>query len=199
VARNPRERVLQALTAWVPLALGIGATTLLVYLAVQQSHRTRADDPQIQMAEDAAASLGVGRLAASYDVAEKVDVAASLSPWLVVYDENVRPVAWSGQLDGLPPVLPRGVYEHVRSAGEARVTWQPRPGVRMATVVTRVSGKRPGFVAAGRSLRETEKRVAALTTVCGLAVAVTLLVTLVASLLLAWLGLWPVDTGRGRG
>jgi hypothetical protein len=186
VVGSPSERVTQALEAWVPLAIAIGATGVLVYLAVQQAYRTSANDPQVQMAEDAAAGLGAGRLAASYDVAEKVDVAMSLSPWLAVYDERARPEAWSGQLDGLPPVLPRGVYEHVRSAGEERVTWQPRPGVRVATVVRRVGGKRSGFVVAGRSLRETERRVAMLTWTCGLALGAMLLATLAASLAGAW-------------
>jgi hypothetical protein len=45
---------------WLPLA---AVTTLLcglVYLAVQQSLRQGANDPQIQMAEDAAAALVAG-------------------------------------------------------------------------------------------------------------------------------------------
>ena len=42
--------------------------------------------------------------------------------------------------------------------GEDRVTWQPQGNVRIALVVTKVTGVQSGFIAAGRSLREVEKR-----------------------------------------
>ena len=42
---------------WVPLTIGTTLLCGLVYLATQQSIRQGANDPQIQMAEDAAAAL----------------------------------------------------------------------------------------------------------------------------------------------
>ncbi|HEU4413536.1 MAG TPA: hypothetical protein VFT65_02040 [Candidatus Angelobacter sp.] len=39
-----------------------------------------------------------------------------------------------------------------------KVTWQPKPGVRLASVIRRVPGKTPGFVLAGRSLRLVEEQ-----------------------------------------
>ena len=45
-----------------------------------------------------------------------------------------------------------------RQHGEERLSWQPRRGVRIAAVVQRVGGAHPGFVLAGRSLREVEDR-----------------------------------------
>jgi hypothetical protein len=65
--------------------------------------------------------------------------------------------------------------------GENRVTWQPEPGVRIAAVVASYSGTQSGFVMAGRSLRETERRVDQLGELIGAAwlagmVAVTVLV-----------------------
>ena len=41
--------------------------------------------------------------------------------------------------------------------GEDRLTWQPEPGVRSATVVVHYQGAQAGFVMAGRSLREVGK------------------------------------------
>lgn len=51
-----------------------------------------------------------------------------------------RPVVSSGTLDGKPPTLPRGVFVYTAKAGEDRVTWQPRSGVRQAVVVRRIAG-----------------------------------------------------------
>ncbi|HJX85476.1 MAG TPA: hypothetical protein VJ723_14145, partial [Candidatus Angelobacter sp.] len=42
--------------------------------------------------------------------------------------------------------------------GSENITWRPRPGVRIASVVTRVTGKSPGFLLAGRSLRLVEQQ-----------------------------------------
>jgi len=62
--------------------------------------------------------------------------------------------AGRGRACGLPP----GVLDYVRQNGEDRITWQPRPGVRMASVVVGFGGVKSGFVLAARSLREIEKR-----------------------------------------
>ena len=55
---------------------------------------------------------------------------------------------------------------------------QPEAGVRIAAVIVPVSGAKPGFVLAGRSLRETENRIDQF----GLLVVAALLATLVGSL-----------------
>ncbi|HZK78375.1 MAG TPA: hypothetical protein VFC35_05655, partial [Gemmatimonadaceae bacterium] len=59
-------------------------------------------------------------------------------------------------------------------SGEARVTWQPEPGVRMATVVTRNPGSSGGFIVVGRSLLETESRIQQLGTLLFLGWGATL-------------------------
>jgi hypothetical protein len=48
------------------------------------------------------------------------------------------------------------------------VTWQPRRGVRIASVVMRVQGSQPGFVLAGRNMREVESRIGDVGTMAGL-------------------------------
>jgi len=95
-----------------------------------------------------------------------------------------RPVVSSGTLDGKPPTLPRGVFVHTAKAGEDRVTWQPRPGVRQAVVVRRIEGSSGGFAVAGRSLREVENRVSDLDAEVGIALVFTLVVTFAAALVL---------------
>ena len=180
---------------WLPLGLGITVLAGLVYVAVQQNFRQTANDPQIQMAEDAAARLEGGGQPQAVVGAGKVDIARSLAPFLIVYDDAGRPTASSAELDGQTPSIPEGVFASVRQSGEDRISWQPRPGVRSATVIIRFGGSRPGFVLAGRSLREVEKREAQLTQM----VAGAWIVALAGSLVLSLLAVAGADRILRRG
>jgi len=130
----------------------------LLYAAVQQDLRQSANDPQIQMAEDTAAKLADGQQVQNVVPAEKVDIANSLAPYIIVFDATGKPIASSVQLNGQTPTIPSGVFDYVRQNGEDRITWQPQSGVRSAIVVTQFKGPNSGFVLAGRSLREVEIR-----------------------------------------
>jgi hypothetical protein len=56
------------------------------------------------------------------------------------------------------PVPPKGVFDFTEKNGEDILSWQPAAGVRMALVMESVYSGDVAFVAAGRSLMETEKR-----------------------------------------
>jgi hypothetical protein len=77
--------------------------------------------------------------------------------------------------------------DYVRTHGQDRVTWQPEPGVRIAAVVVRYQGAQPGFVLAGRSLREVEVREDNAELIAGVAWIFTLAATLVACALGEWI------------
>lgn len=159
---------------WLPLAFLATALSALVYFAVQQVGRQLANDPQIQMARDAAAALAAGRPVETVVPAAQVDLGQSVAPFLMVLDGSGKVVGSSGRLRGEGRVVPAGVLDHVRQSGEERVTWQPEPGVRMATVVVRRVDAGGGFVVAGRSLGETEDRILGIQTMVALAWIVTL-------------------------
>ena len=146
------------LRQWVPIAAMTTLFCVLVYVAVQQALRHSANDPQIQIAEDAAAALGNGNAAETVVPASIVDMAQSLAPFLIVFDSTGAVLGSSGVLHGKVPIPQAGVFEFVRRHGEERVTWQPERGVRMASVIVRYNGPHPGFVLAARSLREVERR-----------------------------------------
>ncbi len=148
---------------WLPIAFVICCFCGLSYLTVQQSYRQTANDPQIQMAEDDAAALSAGTPSSTIIPSGKIDIAGSLAPYVVVYDETGKSVAGNGYLENALPSLPSGIFAAARNNGEDRVTWQARPGVRSAIVVTHINGMTGGFVMAGRSLREIEMREDALT------------------------------------
>lgn len=146
-------------TGKVPLlAILLTLTTFVAgagYLISQQVLRMSANDPQIQLAEDAANHVAHGEIPSAVIPDRQIDMSASLASFIIFYDDSGRPVAGSALLGRSIPSMPRGVFDYVRSHGEERLTWQPRPGVRIASVVTRTTG---GFVVAGRNLRELEVR-----------------------------------------
>ncbi len=144
---------------WLPLAAALTLMAGLVYLAVQQSYRMGANDPQIQMAEDGASSLASGQTAQSIVPAGTVDIARSLAPYLIVFDPDGKVLASNAVLRGQTPSLPAGVLDYTRQHGEDRISWQPEPGVRSAVVIVAASGGQAGFVMAGRSMREVQNRI----------------------------------------
>ncbi len=177
---NPvRPSLFHILLAWLPLAVAVTVLTGLVNLAVQQNYRQSANDPQIQMAEDAATMLAAGASPVAVIPTASVDIGTSLAPFLAIYDDTGKPIAASGLLSGSLPELPNGIFAYTRTAGEERVTWQPESSVREALIVVHYGGAHPGFVAAGRSLREVEKRVDALNLITVLAWGTAMFLTLV--------------------
>jgi hypothetical protein len=145
----------RAIALFLPVAVLATLGSGLVYVAVQQDLRSGANDPQLQLAEDAARALDAGAEPASVVGSSQVDVAQSLAPFLVVFDPTGHVLATDGRLDGHDPVPPLGVLDAARAQSPNVVTWQPRPGVRVATVTVPWQG---GTALAGRSLREVERR-----------------------------------------
>lgn len=165
-----RESVARPVLVFNALVLA-GISTVLalaLYAIPQQVLRQGLNDPQIAMAGDLAAVLdryGVTdglRQSALLQSGGVVDMARSLSPFLIVYNDQGQPLGSNAQLDGRTPTPPVGVFNYVRQHGQERVSWQPvlggTHGVRIAAVVQRVNGPQPGFVLAGRNMREVEAR-----------------------------------------
>ncbi len=147
--------VFRLLRLWLPISAAVTIACGLIYAEEQSSLREAANDPQIQMAEDAASRLAAGTPARALVSDSTVDIAASLAPFLIVYDTNGTAIGSSAHLHGGTPTLPSGVLSSARQAGEDRVTWEPASGIRIAAVVVSYAG---GAVLAGRSLREVEQR-----------------------------------------
>lgn len=172
---------------WLPIAVAVTAMTGLAYLAVQQNYRSGLDDPQLQLATDGAARLDAGALPASIASSPTVDADKSLAPFVAVFGSDGALLASGVVLDGMPPKPPAGVLATARETGSDRVTWQPRPGVRIASVSVAAHDGR--VVLAGRNMRAVEARIDNLTKIAGLAWAAALVGTLVATLLIELVGL----------
>lgn len=165
---------------WLYAAVPITLVLLSAYVLVQQNYRESLNDPQIEMAEDAAAHLSGGASPAevmplisgeSGARAPSVDIAQSLAPWLAVFDASGAPLESSGSLGQaslkLPPGVfdtskwikhPNGTFYNQGPVAETRFTWEPKDGVRQAVVLIETPDKKY-FVAAGRNMREVEQRI----------------------------------------
>lgn len=161
MVRESLARPVLVFNALVLSGIATGVAFAL-YAIPQQVLRTGLNDPQIQMAGDLTARLEQGVAPAEAVPAGAVDMARSLAPFVIVYDDQGRPVASQGVLEKKTPAPPSGVFDFVRTHGEERVSWQPilgsAHGVRIAAVMMRVGGAHPGFVLAGRNMREVEAR-----------------------------------------
>ncbi len=131
----------------------------LLYASVQFVMRSNADDPQVQMAEDAAHRLERGEEPLSIVGKENIDATKSLAPFLSIFDKEGMLRASSGLRDQSIGTPPAGVFEYAKIHKEHRLTWQPKSDLRIAIVLRHVDGSHEGFVLAGRSLREVELRI----------------------------------------
>ena len=155
--------------------------TLLVggiYVTDQQMLRLGANDPQIQLSEDLSHNLSSGQIdpSAAFQNDLSIDLNQSISPFSAVFDDQGNLISSNAHLGQSPLSLPSGIFDYVRQNGEDRITWQPRPGLRFATVINHFSSNdQSGFVMSGRSLREVEDRINQLTLQAGFGWLITLI------------------------
>jgi hypothetical protein len=155
--------ITNTLKTWLPLAATVTLLCGVMYILVQQNYRSNANDPQVQMAEDAAYALSNGADPKALVSDPATEISRSLKPYIIIYDDQGHGVAADGLLDGKIPGLPSGVLDFTRTHDEDVISWQPRIGTRSALVIKYVQGSFRGFVVAGRSLRMTEERESMLT------------------------------------
>ncbi len=137
---------------WLAAAAIIFIVFGTMYGVVQQVQRTDANYPQIQLAEDAAASLNQGTSPAAISSGH-VAMRSSLAPFVIIYDQSGRAVGGSGYLNGHLPAAPYGILTAARGHAYRWVSWQPESDVRIAAVTVAADNY---YVLSGRSLREIE-------------------------------------------
>jgi len=172
----------QTFYVWLPFAIIIVIFSGLAYGTVQQVYRQSANDPQIQIAEDLATAIAQGQAQPDQIVPAQgtTELAATLSPFVLIYNATSTQVGSSALLNGKNPSFPASVFDNVRAHGQWRQTWQPAPNVREAVVVEPyTSGTGSGFLVVGRSLKEIEIRENATELMSGLAGIIALVLTFI--------------------
>ena len=132
--------------------------TGVIYATVQQTYRSGANDPQLQIAGDISNKLKTGGIIGKWFNEDTVEISQSLSVFNTLYNDKNEPVVSTGVLNGKLPFLPKGVFDLAKKKGENVFTWQPQNGVRVAVILKSISSSSYSFVAVGRSLYEVERR-----------------------------------------
>ncbi len=143
-------------TYWLALVFLITFTCGLMYVVLQQNYRQNAYDPQVQINEDAMYGLVGGVTPDKLVPVNKVEIGQRVSPFVMVFGADKTYLAGSAVIDGKAPTLPDGVLDYTKTHGQDRFTWQPRSGIRIATVI-KYNGQY--FVLVGKNLREVENRI----------------------------------------
>ena len=136
-------------------AIIITGIMLCMYATVQQTYRSSANDPQIEIARNISNSLNKNN---DYLIIDSINLSQSLSVFTELFDKSGKPLKSGGFIDGKLPQLPQGVFRSAKENSEDVVTWQPESNVRLAMVIEKVNSPIVGFVAVGRSLKEVEIR-----------------------------------------
>ena len=172
---------------WFAYAAIITLLCGIVYITVQQSYRLSANDPQLQLAEDAANALNKGADPKSLmSATSAVEISQSLSPYVIIYDASGNIAAGSATLNGKVLKIPQGVIDYIQKNGRDAATWQPVPGVRQAMVGFSTANK--AYVAvAGRSFRYIEDRINLLSEQVVFGWAMSLLGMFVVAFLQEWI------------
>lgn len=173
------------LKRWISLGFSITVIFLFGFLATQQIYRMSANDTPAEIAHNVDLSLGEGTPYKYFSSARPVEIGLSLTPFVLLYDLDGKPLAGNGALDGNYPVPPKGIFEGLRKDKESRFTWEPKPKARQAVVALFHEGNNPAFIIVGRSLTETEQHIKQLFLMTGLLYLITLFGSLVLTFILS--------------
>lgn len=145
----------------------VGVATLVLgasYAMVQQSTRLSADDLPLSAAQAAKQELDSGSPPKDVVPNLTTHLRTDTSVFTIVTDDSQHVLASSAVLDGQTPLPPQGVFTYTFYHGSDHFTWEPKPGVRLATRVVKY-GASPnnGFIITGQSLQPYEARISTYT------------------------------------
>lgn len=135
--------------------VGVGTIVLIAsYLLIQQSTRLAADDLPLATAQTAVHRLESGAKPNQVVPDTLTDLNTDSTVFVAVTDKEYKVLASSIKLDGSAPLPPVDTFAN--SHKSYSFTWEPESGARLATQILPYSG---GFVVAGQSLSQVEKRI----------------------------------------
>lgn len=173
---------------WLPLGFAITAVFLFIYVLAHQELRSGANDLQVSLGREVVSRLESGTPVGDILKHETRDISVTLSPYVIIYDKDGKPISGTGTLGGILPTPPQGVFRYLSTHGEDRFTWEPARGVRHGVVGLYFKGNentQPFYVLAGRSLQEAEERIWQLSLITMAMWSIAMLGSLVLSILLS--------------
>lgn len=141
---------------WLFTIFLFGLPILTSYVFVQQESRTGINTPLIQILQVVKEDLQSGVDSKVVLKSQQIDLATSESPFITLYGLDKSVIGSSEHFANRTLTLPSGVLDVSKAKGESRVTWQPTPALRFATITDYVPTF--GYVSVSQSLREIESR-----------------------------------------
>lgn len=160
---------------FVTLVLLITVIFGAIFGTGQQVLRGDSDYPQVEVVQQVQGIIEQGvPLDVIVNSEEAINLEESMSLFVMIFDKDKNLVSSSAKIGEQSPTPPSESFDIAKSKGENKFTWQPQDGVRLAAVLKPVGDK--AFVLAGKSLKETDKRVQTLGvfTLIGWAVSIVL-------------------------
>ena len=122
-----RARLGLFLMLWLPVAVAATIAIGTGYVIAQQVLRQNGNDPQVELAQTAAAQLNQGATPAQVATGPAVDLRTSLAVNVTVLDSGGTVLASTARLDNAVPHPPLGALTEAGRTGQNVVTWQPSP------------------------------------------------------------------------
>lgn len=173
----------RAIAIFLVLAVFVTVIFGSIYMSIQQVYRANANDPQVEVVGQVADVVNQNvPLDAIVSDAEQIDMGKSLSLFVMVFDADKQLAGSSAGLDDQVPTPPTSVFDAADGVEDYRFTWEPKEGVRIAAIMSKIGDK--GYVLAGRSLQEIESRESALRQILIIGWAVCILLSSLLSLII---------------
>lgn len=138
---------------WVLLMMVATFTVGIVYITMQQTVRLSSNEIALSSAKEVLIKLQNGSTT-EQAIPEKTDASITLTPFVLVYDNNENMVISSATMNGEILNYPKGVLKEIETHNENRVTWQTSNGLRYASVGIKY---KDGYIIGAVSLTEKEK------------------------------------------
>lgn len=166
--------------SWKVFGLSAVILTLVMafgFLVGQQVLRMSSDDPQISGIEGVYEALTAGQDPSAFSSLPPVDPTKSLLPFVVVFDSEGKLVGGTLLLEGQNLEIQKSVLESSKKTNSKKITWQPKKGVRLASVIKPYAfEEKQGYILVGKSLRENDYRTINLLKVFGFFWIVSLII-----------------------
>lgn len=144
----------------LPQVILFTLTCFLIYIVSQQVYRLSANDPQYQLVEDYTQALNQGVSPGMLvNPAFTIELGKSLSPFVIIVDREGKLLTTNASLNHIPQTIPKNLVKQALKGDIQATTWQPEPGIRLATVFMAAGPKKDYVVMAGRSLKRIEERI----------------------------------------
>ncbi len=150
---------LQIALAWLPIGFIVAVFFIFTYIALQQYMRMSANDAPAEIVKNIDLALSEGALPSQFNSTHPVEIDKSLSLYVIIYDANGRPISGTGALNGNYPIPSSDVFAYTRSHQIDKFTFEPKPQLRHAVVMTYHDGTTPLYILAGHSLEQVESHI----------------------------------------